>query len=411
MNKQLSTPIAEANRIVSLDVLRGFALLGILLMNVQSFAMVDAAYMNPTSFGDLTGANYWVWYLCHLFAELKFISLFSMLFGAGLVLFAERQQSKGVSPKTMHFRRMGWLLVFGLCHAYLIWHGDVLVAYAICGSVVFFLRDLKPRAQFGCGLASVAVVTMFYLIAQWSLPYWPKEELVKLGQDWWITAEAIESRKGILQGPWLGQLPRRAVAAFGMESYVFLFFTAWRAGGCMLIGMALYRWGILTGKASSRVYLGMLLGFVAGLPLIAWGVHRNFAVDWNVRYSFFLGSQFNYWGSLAVAFGYLGLVNLVCRSGFTQSITNCLAAVGRMALTNYLMQSILCSFVFYGHGLGLYCELTRLQQLGVVLLIWIAQLVWSLLWLKRFRFGPFEWIWRSLSYRKWQPMKLYTERR
>jgi len=404
MTPTLNVPIAATDRIASLDVLRGFALLGILYMNIQSFAMVEEAYMNPTAFGDLTGANYAVWYVGRLFADLKFMSLFSMLFGAGLVLFAERQEAKNKSPAKMHYRRMGWLFLFGFCHAYLIWPGDILVPYACCASLVFLMRNLKPRTQLICGVLVVSVASIFYLLGQWSMPYWTAADLQLLSKEWWVTPDEIEMKKAIYQGPWLGLLPYRAKAAFELETFVFAIFIAWRTGGCMLIGMALYRWEIITGKAATRTYVAMLLGFALGIPLIAYGVQRNFAVDWDVEYAFFAGSQFNYWGSLAVAIGYVALINLCCRSNWFRWPAWLLASVGRMALTNYLMQSIIFSFIFYGHGLGLYSELSRVQQLGVIVAIWIAQLIWSPIWLQRFRFGPFEWLWRSASYGTWQPM-------
>ena len=358
MPQSLHSPIDATERIVSLDVLRGFALLGILYMNIQSFAMVDQAYLNPTAFGDLTGANYLVWYLGRLFADLKFMSLFSMLFGAGLVLFAERQEAKNQSPAKLHYRRMGWLFVFGLCHAYLIWPGDILAPYACCGSLVFLLRNWRPRTQFICGLLVVSVASLFYAMAQWSLPFWTESDLQALSKAWWIAPEEVELRKSIYQGSWLGLLPYRAKDALGAETFLFAILIAWRAGGCMLIGMALYRWGIISGKARTRTYLAMLSCFAVGVPVIAYGVQRDFAIDWNENYAFFAGSQYNYWGSLAVAFGYVGLINLLCRAAWFRWPSRLLASVGRMALTNYLMQSVICSFVFYGHGLGLYCELS-----------------------------------------------------
>ena len=170
-------PVAEQNRIHSLDVLRGFALLGILVMNIQTFAMVDQAYMNPTSFGDLSGANFLVWFMCHLLADTKFISLFSMLFGAGILLFSQRQEQKNASPTAMHYRRMLWLLLFGLCHAYLIWPGDILVPYAICGSIVFLMRNWKPRTQLVCGLLTISVASLIYVLGQAGLPYLSEPEM------------------------------------------------------------------------------------------------------------------------------------------------------------------------------------------------------------------------------------------
>src|SRR5262249_19871775 len=137
--------VAETERIASIDVLRGFALLGILVMNIQSFAMVGAVYDNPTAYGNLNGANFVVWLLSHLLAEQKFISIFSMLFGAGIVLMWRRAESSGAGPARLHYRLMGWLIVFGLLHAYLLWYGDILYTYGICGLFVYLFRRKSPR--------------------------------------------------------------------------------------------------------------------------------------------------------------------------------------------------------------------------------------------------------------------------
>ncbi len=399
-------PTATSLRIATLDVLRGFALLGILLMNIQSFAMVGPAYLNPTAFGDFEGTNYLVWHLSHLLADTKFISLFSILFGAGIVLFADRQESKGIAAWPLHRRRMGWLFLIGLAHAYLIWQGDVLVAYSICGIALFPARKWTPRTQSVVGLAMVGVASALYLLVGLSMPYWSEQDIQELSTEWILTPDQIETRIAVWQdGPWTGQLPYRARAAFTMQTFLFAVFTFWRSGGCMLLGMALYRLEVLTGKRSPGTYATLaILGLGIGLPVISWGIHRNFAVDWDIRYSFFTGSQFNYWGSLSVAGGYIGLVGLLSNSRLMATPLKWLANVGRMALTNYICQSLLCSFIFYGHGLGMYGATSRTLQFGVVVAIWLVQLILSSWWLSRFRFGPLEWLWRCLSYRAWQPL-------
>ena len=138
----LLSPVSSSDRIVSLDVLRGFAVLGILIMNIQSYSMIGAAYLNPNAFGDLTGLNKWVWILSHIFADSKFITIFSILFGAGIVLFTNKAAEKGRSAAGLHYRRTFWLFVIGLMHAYLLWYGDILVIYALCALFVFLFRRL-----------------------------------------------------------------------------------------------------------------------------------------------------------------------------------------------------------------------------------------------------------------------------
>ena len=150
------TAVLEAERIQSIDVLRGFALLGILVMNVQSFAMIDSAYKIPTTYGDFQGVNYCVWLLSHLFADQKFMTIFSMLFGAGIVLMSRRREKTGLRPAAVHYRRMGVLLLFGLLHAYLLWYGDILVTYALCGMPAFLFRKVRPRRVILLGILGLS---------------------------------------------------------------------------------------------------------------------------------------------------------------------------------------------------------------------------------------------------------------
>ena len=138
-------PVQSGERIRALDVLRGFALLGILVPNIQAFAMISMAYRNPTAYGDFSGLNFVVWYVTNLLFEQKFMTLFSVLFGAGIVLMASRVAKAGGRPWWVHLRRMFWLGLFGMAHAYLLWFGDILFTYAVAGSIVYWLYKLKPR--------------------------------------------------------------------------------------------------------------------------------------------------------------------------------------------------------------------------------------------------------------------------
>jgi uncharacterized protein len=174
----------------------------------------------------------------------------------------------------------------------------------------------------------------------------------------------------------------------------------------MLIGMALFKWGALTAQRSRRFHwILMGTGLGIGTPLVIYGILRDFTAGWSYDYSMFLGSQFNYWGSIPMALGYVAIVMLICKSGLWEKLVRRFAAVGRMALTNYLLQTIICTTIFYGHGLGLFGRVERPGQMAIVVGIWILQLVISPLWLSRFRFGPAEWLWRTLTYLKMQPMR------
>ncbi len=400
-------PVPRTERMTSLDVLRGFAVLGILIMNIQSFSMIGAAYLNPYAYGDLTGANYAVWFLSHLLADSKFMTVFSLLFGAGVVLMASRREAAGKPTAGVHYRRMFWLIVFGLLHGLCLWYGDILYAYGVCGLLIYLFRRRSSRfLLIACSLV-VAVASLLTMFWQVTLPYWPPEVVESVETEWWTPPpKAVQNELDAYRGSWSAQQPQRAARAIFMETNHFLTETMWRAGGLMLIGMALFKLGVFSAQRSRSFYLRMMsLGFGLGLPIVVYGVVYCNDSGWDVHSAFFGGSQFNYWGSLLVAAGYIGLVMLVCQKGSFQPLTQPLAAVGRMALSCYLLQTIICTFIFYGHGLGLYGSVSRVGQGLIVLAVWAFLLVACPIWLRYFRFGPFEWLWRSLTYLKLQPMK------
>ena len=398
-------PVTDSGRIESIDVLRGFALLGILVMNIQGFSMIGAAYLNPAAYGDLSGANWWVWVLSHLFADQKFMTLFSVLFGAGIVMMWERAEATGRKSTGLHYRRTLWLLVFGLIHAYLLWSGDILFLYAICASWVYWLRRASPKVLTIVGSLVLMVSPVLYLAAGSTMPSWPTQDLIALTESWAPGYEAVTREVGNFQGSWGQQMESRVQLALGLQREALPFWGFWRASGLMLLGMALFKVGFLRAGLSNGLYRRLLLGgLVFGLPLIAFGIQQNFAADWDVS-RFFLGSLYNYFGSLPVSLAYASAIMLMCRRGTWVFLQRSFAAVGRMALTNYFAQTIICTTIFYGHGLGYFGEVDRVGQIIIVLGVWLFQIPFSLWWLERFRFGPFEWLWRSLSYLTFQPMR------
>jgi len=399
-------PVSEAERIGSLDVLRGFAVLGILTMNIGSFSMPSATYQNPTVWGDLTGLNRLVWGLTHVLGDLKFMAIFSMLFGAGMVLMAERREARGGSAWGLHLPRMAWLLLFGLAHAYALWYGDILVWYAVTGTLLFGFRKLSPRRLITLALVLWAVGSGLMAVAGLSVPSWPEEDRTELVADLDPPPAALEAEVVTYRGGWLEQMEHRVPEALGMQTGVYGFWAFWRVGGLMLLGMALFKLGIFSAKASTATYWIMVgAGLVVGIPLILVGISRNVATDWAAPDFFFLGSLYNYWGSIPVALGWVGSVMLVCSGGALPAVTERLAAVGRMAFTNYIAQTAICTTIFYGHGLGLFGSIDRVGQAGIVLAVWAVQFAVSPWWMRRFRAGPLEWLWRSLVYRRMQPFK------
>lgn len=393
-------------RIDALDVLRGLAVLGILVMNIQTFAMPMAAYLNPTAYGSLEGINGAIWAISHLLTDQKMMGLFSMLFGAGIVLFCERAAASGKSVAGFHYRRNFWLLLFGMLHGYLLWHGDILFLYAICAFLLYPLRNKPARTLIKLALVFLAVSSVMYLLTALGLQSMPPEEIAEeLLPMWQPTSEQLQTELAAYQGNWVSQMTARVPMTQEMQGLALFLWGFWRAGGMMLLGMALYKTGILTGKADILVYKRFLqLGLLIGLPLAAYGIYWNFNNNWQLS-SMFIGSQFNYWGSVLICLGWMSALLILLKKQRLTSLTDRLAATGRMAFTNYIMQTVICGLIFYGHGLGLFGQVERWGQLLIVLGIWVLQLWWSPIWLRHFRFGPLEWLWRSLTYWKLQPLR------
>lgn len=400
-------PVAEKERIVSLDVLRGFAVLGILPMNIQSFSMISAAYMNPTAYGDLHGANYLVWLICHVLADEKFMAIFSMLFGAGIFLMTSRIEAAGKRSAPLHYRRMGWLVLFGMAHGYLLWSGDILFSYGMCGLVVYLFRKFRPRTLFVAGLLLIAVAS-FVLAGYGAFSgHWSPAELQAAREQLWMPTPALAANEiAAYRGTWMAQMSFRVPDSLQMETVFFSAFTFWRATGLMLIGMALFKLGIFSARQASRVYRTMVLAAVfLGIPVTLYGTHRISAAGWDFRYSFFYGAQFNYWASLLVSLGWVGAMMLASNAAVLLPLTRRLAAVGRMAFSNYILHTAICTTIFYGYGLGLFGRVDRVWQFAIVMAIWVFQLIVSPIWLRYFQFGPLEWLWRSLTYLRWEPFR------
>ena len=396
------SPTAPSERIVSLDVLRGFALLGILLINIWVFAMPFAVLQNPTAYGDLTGANYLAWLVSHIFAQEKFITLFTMLFGTGIILFTRSKPDR--KALTLHYRRMAILLAIGLAHAYLLWYGDILVQYALCGLFVVAARDWDTTTLARYGLLFVAVPTILSVVQGLSLP--PTATI----PGWEPSAAAIASEVETYRSGWLAQLDHRASTALLLQTSGFIAGTFWRITGLMLWGMALFKSGILSNQRSTAFYRRLLVAAGgAGLALVLTGVWYNTTVvDWAGRESVYFGAQFNYWGSALLAVAYIAAVMLYCRWRTDGPVITALSAVGRTALSNYLLQTVLATSIFYGHGLGLFGTLNRVELLGVVTGIWTVQIVLSIIWVRYFKFGPVEWLWRIGTYGRRQPLRKRT---
>ena len=404
MTQNFAEPMALQSRLLNIDIIRGIALLGILLMNIQAFSMNFSAYSNPTSFGDLNGINFYVYYFSHLFADQKFMTIFSILFGVGIVLMAENIEKKGGNPSKVHYKRMLILAVFGLLHAYLLWFGDILFPYALAGMIAYTARKKPVKFLFMTAFLSIGFCSVVMFLTSFAIPLMEEADIQNLLAVWAPTQEMIDKDILVNQASWLGQMEHRNFMASKMQTNVL--FYMFRIVGLMMIGMALFKLDFFGERFSNkRLTISAVVAFALGLVLIITGNQANFDSGWGLD-SMMSGIQSNYWGSILMAYSYMSLLIVFCRSSALMKLKGLLANVGKMALTNYLSHTLICGFIFYGWGLGFYGSFERSDMLLVVIGIWIFQLFFSNFWMSHFRFGPFEWLWRSMTYGKFQPLKI-----
>lgn len=423
----MNQPVTEANRIESLDVLRGFALLGILLLNILGFGLHSAAYSNPGF--DLSGdvnANLVTYITVELFGEGAMRALFSILFGAGVVLFTTGSRT---GRGWLHYKRTFWLLVFGLFDAFiLLWTGDILVTYALAGALLYFFRDLSANRLLTAGAALLILMSLFYGASRVAIDEArDAAELVAAAGTREDLHPAVVSTAALWDDfkadfvPTLDEVEEEYAArrhsyssAFAwsfkknveMLTFIIPVFLFWDALAMMLIGMALYKYGVLSGTAPASVYPRlMLFGFGTGLAVNGFEVYGAISSNLDLIHVFAQMQPSYHVGRVGMAMGYIGLLVWLTQRGYLTWLRSRLADVGRMALTNYLLQSLICLFIFTGAGLSLVGELDRAELYPVVFAIWLCQLGLSPWWLQRFRFGPIEWLWRALTYGEAPPFK------
>jgi uncharacterized protein len=395
-------PVREADRIKSLDVTRGFALLGILVVNATFFAAPWQASQDPLLAPlDVNQATMWSWLVMHVFFEFKCITLFSMLFGASIFLVGGDKTDK--ARGSVLVRRLLWLLVFGLIHALLIWYGDILVVYAICGFIVMLMRAWTPATL-------IIVGALFYLLA------FGVQSLFALTVDFIPASKmsGIQDQLGAIFSPSPEEVARvQAAYQGGIVSALQENFNTWlmiitnsvfgiavRTVGVMLIGMGLFKSGFLSGRAPIWLYLLSIIAGAASLAVIWQQAMINWALEFEVIHMVARGALANAGLSIFVSIAFASVLILLVKAG-VKVLTEPLAAVGRMAFTNYIAQSLIMTTIFWGgRGFGLFGEVDRPTLMGIVGLVWLAQLIWSPLWLAKFQMGPLEWLWRRLSYGK-----------
>lgn len=396
-------PVRVENRIKSLDAMRGFAVLGILAVNAAFFAAPWQTSFDPMLASlAVEATTLWSWLVMHVFFEFKCITLFSILFGASIFMVGgERDDKERGGVLT---RRLVWLLIFGLIHALLIWYGDILVTYAITGFIVMLCRSWKPRTLLIVGV----LLYLFALLVQSLLALFvdvmPSEALeatrAELARVFAVPPEELARMQGAYQGGFVSGVQENVNTWLTFMANALIGLVI-RTAGVMMIGMALFKWGFLSGNAPKWLY-GLMLAIGAGvLCVIGYQAWLNWEARFELMHMMTRGTFVNSALSIFVSIAYASLFVLLVKAG-ARLITEPLAAVGRMAFTNYITQSLIMTTIFWGggRGFGLWGEVDRPTLWAIVLAVWAVQLIWSPLWLSRFSMGPLEWIWRRLSYGK-----------
>ena len=422
-------PVTEKQRIRSIDTLRGLALLGILLLNIITFANPFAAYYDPRVDGADSGLNLAVAMAVDIWFEGSFRAIFSMLFGAGLLIFIDKPSVDANVTKSLYYRRTVLLIGFGLFNSYfLVWAGDILYAYGMTGLLLYFFRDFPARklAQFaalillllgllhiGSHFAGRAIYAEYQTVASLPADSEISADQQQILDNWDLfqrqqfaapdqVAEQIEAR----QSGYINNFLVTAEINIAFQGVIFLLNNLWDAGAMMLLGMAFMKWKILDASRSMSFYLKMTaIGFGVGLTINTWEVVTYVSSGFEPFWAAAARPSYDV-GRMAMALGYIGLVMIICKLDILVWLRYALARVGQMALTNYLSQSLICNIIFMGFGFGLFAQLERFEIYYVVFGVWVFQILFSVYWLKHYRYGPAEWLWRSLTYKKKQSLRI-----
>jgi uncharacterized protein len=433
------------DRVGAIDSARGLALLGIFLVNISFFALPFGQVIMPGTQPGESLADQIVYYLTSVFCSGKFYAQFSMLFGIGLVLQMTRVESRGQRFVPLYLRRLAFLLALGFIHAIGIWYGDILFTYALAGLVLFFCRRMSGRGMvilsgilFGLAIFLSVVITFLMSIApepgnlenkaptpavaqapastpaspapvkeptEWEkspagrlLDGFASGKIAAPQSELWMDLE----REAYQKGPYVQAVVFRAVAWANFILYeIFGFF--WSVLGLFFLGAGLFKLGLFEPRNIHWHKRFVWIGLFVGVPIAIFGAFTSKLSD-----SMFVVGALNgiaiYVAGPLMGLMYIGLMTLAVHHGAARWLTGALANVGRMALTNYLMQSLVASCIFYWFGLGYFDQLPRTTCAAIVVGIFIGQIVFSNVWLSIFRIGPMEWLWRSFTYLSLPPL-------
>jgi uncharacterized protein len=396
----IATPRPPEDRLHLMDALRGFALLGILLMNIEFFNRSVHDYMSGIDTSP--GAAGWAAWIVYVFVQGKFWVLFSLLFGMGFALMQDRLEGTGRPFGRLYFRRTLALMAFGLLHIVLLWPGDILFAYSITALMLMAFLKVRGVAVLITGLGLYFAVSALWVLLGAALGFMPEDAKAGMAEEMSKALSlAIESDRIYATGGYLEISLHRAQEYFTVMLQTVLMFQVPMALGVFLLGAWLLRSGrIQNAGAHLRFWtLTLLLGGLVGAFFVhsSLGVGVNFDVRTEMGDAL-LAAGLMALGNLPLSMAYLAAFVLLFQTGLGARVLGLLAPAGRMALTHYLLQSLVCSLLFYGYGLGWYGEVDRWEQVQIAHMIFAAQVALSPLWLRHFRYGPLEWFWRGLTY-------------
>ncbi len=425
-NEPLFTPVEVTKRIVSIDILRGIAVFGILLMNIAGMGLPAPAYGDPSIAGGSEGWNLNVWIMNNLFFEGTMRAIFSMLFGAGFILLTSRIEAKGGGAVTadVYYRRTIWLLIFGLVHGYLLlWVGDILYAYGLMGMFLYPFRNVTPYKLFLAGLILLIIGSVLDIkdyminsethrkatIARTAIEKGeePGKEFTEALEAWEAiekegkpSEEEIQERIESRHKGYFSIVKSLAPVNAKFQSEFAYRYDVWDILSMMLIGIALFRYSVFKAEKSFRFYWMMvLIGYPVGIGINIYETHHIISNNFEIMAFQKAGMTYNI-GRFFTAMGHIGLVMIFCKANLLKGLAKRLAAVGKMALTNYIMHTVITGIIFLGFGFSMFGKLERHQLYFIVIGIWMLQLILSPLWLKYFKMGPLEWFWRWLIYKQ-----------
>jgi uncharacterized protein len=401
-------------RYVTLDVLRGFAVLGILAMNIIAFSMPEWAYLTPKVYGGENLADKVSWFVSVVFIDGKMRGLFSLLFGASMMLVIERAWAKGESASTIHYSRMLWLALFGLAHYFLIWFGDILFTYALIGCLAARFAQWDSGRLIKWALIVYGLGFLLWAAQMGALQYlqWAAHQpgasadVVKQFRDILASDDfnpEVAEQLAIHRGNWFAIAADKFANPF--DPLVAAIAAITETLPLMMLGMAMKKNGFITGEwdeAGYRRWIGRLLlpGLILSTACAIWVWMSGFDLITAI-------ASFMAWSiipRLMLTIAYAAMLILLIRRFTGHHLLERVVSAGRAAFSNYLGTSIVMTTIFYGYGLGLYGHLSRPQLWFFVIGAWVIMLLWSKPWLQRFHYGPLEWLWRSLARRQLQPM-------